>query len=66
MFQFESFAAFVEMGGHGPYVWSAYVIALSLLASLVIMPLRRKRMLLKQIAREQRRAQAAQQRSEEV
>lgn len=55
MFQFESIQEFIQMGGHGPYVWSAYVISLSVLIWLIVSPLRRKTKLLKDIAREQQR-----------
>ena len=60
MFQFESIQEFIQMGGHGPYVWSAYVISLSVLIWLIVSPLRRKTKLLKDIAREQQRDLARQ------
>jgi heme exporter protein D len=60
MFQFESIQEFIQMGGHGPYVWSAYVISLSVLIWLIVSPLRRKAKLLKDIAREQQRDLARQ------
>lgn len=59
LIQFDSFTAFIDMGGHGPYVWSVYGVALSLMIWLVVRPLRRKRALLLQIERQQRREQAA-------
>lgn len=55
MFQFENIQDFIQMGGHGPYVWSAYVISLSVLIWLIISPVRRKAKLLKDIARQQQR-----------
>lgn len=55
MFQFENIQEFIQMGGHGPYVWSAYVISLSVLIWLIINPIRRKTKLLKDIARQQQR-----------
>lgn len=55
MFQFENIQDFIQMGGHGPYVWSAYVISLSVLVWLVASPIYRKRTLLKDIARQQQR-----------
>jgi len=55
MFQFESIQEFIQMGGHGPYVWSAYVISLSVLIWLIVSPIRRKSKLLKDIARQQQR-----------
>ena len=60
MFQFESIQEFIQMGGHGPYVWSAYVISLSVLIWLIVSPIRRKSKLLKDIARQQQRDLAQQ------
>jgi heme exporter protein D len=34
-FQFESFADFWTMSGHGPFVWSAYAITFAALGYLV-------------------------------
>ncbi len=39
------------MGGHGPYVWSAYGIALAVLVGLVAQPLRRCRATLEAVRR---------------
>lgn len=60
MFQFENIHEFIQMGGHGSYVWSAYVISLSVLIWLIISPIRRKTKLLKDIARQQQRDLAKQ------
>jgi len=43
---FESIEALIAMGGHGPYVWSAYSITLVVLVGLVVAPLRRRRQFL--------------------
>jgi len=47
------------MGGHGPYVWSAYGVAVLVLVWLVVAPLRRCATVLesvrKAVAREQKR-----------
>ncbi|MBK6961426.1 MAG: heme exporter protein CcmD [Gammaproteobacteria bacterium] len=37
------------MGGHGPYVWSAYGVALVVLVWLVVQPLRRRAAILKSV-----------------
>ncbi len=66
MIQFDSFSAFIQMGGHGPYVWSVYLIALFIMTCLVVRPLHRKRVLLKQIERKQRREQVAESAGQEV
>lgn len=36
---FDSVGEFIAMGGHGPYVWSAYGIALVVLMLNVVVPL---------------------------
>jgi heme exporter protein D len=46
MFQFENFDAFISMGGHGPYVWGAYGLSLTIMTWLALAPLRRQRVLL--------------------
>jgi heme exporter protein CcmD len=40
---FDSLNAAWDMAGHGPYVWSAYLITLAVVASLIILPHRRAR-----------------------
>ena len=42
-FKFDSFDAFMSMGGHGVFVWSVYALTLIVLVSLLVAPLRRKR-----------------------
>lgn len=59
--QFDSLQAVWHMGGHGPYVWSAYLICAVVLALLVWAPLaRRRRFLAEQRGIEHRRAGRAQ------
>ncbi len=48
---FDSFAAFLDMGGHGFYVWTCYALTLLLLMLNVLLPLFKK----KHILNEQRR-----------
>lgn len=45
---FESFEALLEMGGHGPYVWAAYLITLTVMFCLVWTPLQRHRRFLRE------------------
>ncbi|PCC97433.1 heme exporter protein CcmD [Halopseudomonas pelagia] len=45
----------LAMGGHGPYVWSAYLITLVVLVLNVVLPLRAHRRLLQVEARRRRR-----------
>lgn len=58
--QFDSLAELWAMGGHGPFVWSAYAIALMVLIGIVWAPwARRRRFLAQQRQIERRRAQQA-------
>lgn len=55
--QFDSLQALWQMGGHGPFVWSAYAIALATLGSLIWAPLaKRRRFFAEQRSIEQRRS----------
>jgi heme exporter protein D len=47
-FQFESFADFLAMNGHGIYVWACYAIAYSILIYLTVSPILEKKSFLKQ------------------
>lgn len=58
MFQFDSLNEFIQMGGHGPYVWASYVISLAVLVWLIVSPLLRKRKLIQEVVREQCREAA--------
>lgn len=62
---FDSFAAALAMDGHGAYVWSAYVIALVVLAYLIWSPLRRRQVLEKNLRADFRRAELLAERSGE-
>lgn len=61
--QFDSWAAFFEMGGHGVFVWSVYVLVLLVLAFLTWLPLHRKRSFFIQQSMLARREQALQERA---
>jgi len=63
MFQFESINDFIQMGGHGYYVWSAYLISLSVLIWLIVSPLQRKRKFMREMVRQQQREMARQETS---
>lgn len=52
---FESFSAFLAMGHHGPYVWSAYGIALAMIVSNAWLAWRSVRTARLEIARQLRR-----------
>ena len=58
LMQFENLSALWEMQGHGPFVWSAYAIAIAVLLGIVWSPLsRQRRFFAEQRQSEQRRAQ---------
>lgn len=48
---FDSWSEVLEMGGHGPYVWSVYLITLLVLAYLAWSPVARHRRQLRNILR---------------
>jgi heme exporter protein D len=60
---FDSFSAALAMDGHGGYVWSAYLIATVAIALILILPKRKERQILAQLAAELRRQQAPSQSS---
>ena len=60
--QYDSFAAFLQMGGYGFFVWGAYLVCSMVLLALVIEPAINKRRLFKQLekrAARERRIEAA-------
>ena len=59
MFQFESLADFISMGGHGPYVWSAYVITLTGFVYLVWAPVKAYRDMVKRELKKKSREENA-------
>lgn len=54
----------VHMGGHGPYVWVSYGVAVLVLLWLVVAPVMQRRRLLADIARRARREAAGQPRTD--
>lgn len=57
-FQFESLYDFLQMNGHGPYVWACYAIVVLVMIYLVAAPSwRKKRFLQRERARLKRLAQ---------
>jgi len=43
----ENWVDFLEMGGHAPYVWGSYVVALGLMAAESLLLIMRRRNILK-------------------
>ena len=53
-FQFSSFAEFLAMAGHGPYVWVCYLVTFIAIAYLFAGPIVAQKRLLKTLARQQK------------
>lgn len=53
--QFDNLADFLQMSGHGVYVWSAYIIVTITIVYLVWSPLARKRRIITEQQRRLRR-----------
>ncbi|RLA49058.1 MAG: heme exporter protein CcmD [Gammaproteobacteria bacterium] len=53
---FDSFDALLTMGGHGGFVWSAYLITILVMAAILIAPGRRRKKFLRQLAGELKRS----------
>jgi heme exporter protein D len=49
---FDSLQGLLMMNGHGMYVWSAYLAAIAIIMTLLVVPMRRRARLLQQLARE--------------
>lgn len=58
-FYFDSWAEFLRMGDHGPYVWACYLITWVVLAYLLISPVVRQRRWIRRQAALQRRTATA-------
>ena len=59
--QFDSFSAFIDMGGYGFYVWLSYGVATALLLLLIISSVSGHKQVIKDIALRQKREQALRQ-----
>lgn len=47
-FQFDSLQAFMDMGGHGPYVWACYGLTFAAVLFLIVEPRIQKKRFIKQ------------------
>ncbi|MEE8057599.1 MAG: heme exporter protein CcmD [Pseudomonadales bacterium] len=64
--QFDNFAAFLAMEGHGVYVWPVYCVGLIVMVTLLVIPLRKKRRFFIQESMRQRREQLNNEQSRDV
>jgi heme exporter protein D len=56
---FDSLHAVLVMGGHGVYVWTSYLVSTMVIIAVLLVPLHRRKRLLRQLAAELKRAQGA-------
>ena len=49
---FDSLSDFINMGGHGLYVWSCYAITLLLMAASIVLPWFNLKRIRKQLSRQ--------------
>ncbi len=52
---FDSFNELIDMGGHGPYVWACYAIALTILVFNIVSPLMAKKQFMSELSRRLKR-----------
>jgi heme exporter protein D len=66
--QFSTFSEFINMGGHGLYVWLAYGIALAIITANILMPILARKALINNLVRRARREkhQASRQESQKL
>jgi heme exporter protein D len=53
---FDSVDALLTMGGHGAFVWTAYLITILVIAAILIAPVRRRKKFLRQLVGELKRS----------
>tara|TARA_R110002072_G_scaffold172728_5_gene327089 strand:- start:36208 stop:36417 length:210 start_codon:yes stop_codon:yes gene_type:complete len=54
---FESFDSFINMGGHGLYVWLSYGVGLCVFVIALTAPLMKRKSIIKELSQLQRRKQ---------
>lgn len=59
-FQFDSLQAFLQMGGHGPYIWMCYLFVLVVWGYLALAPTLQTKAFFKEERRRQERREALQ------
>jgi heme exporter protein D len=65
MIQFSSFQEFIEMGGYAFNVWSVYALFTVFLAANLLLPMRRRKQLLRELKRRRIAAEQMQKNTEE-
>jgi heme exporter protein D len=65
MIQFSSFQEFIEMGGYAFNVWSVYALFTVFLVANLLLPMRRRKQLLRELKRRRIAAEQMQKNTEE-
>ncbi|SIS47140.1 heme exporter protein CcmD [Neptunomonas antarctica] len=53
--QFETISEFIDMNGHGLYVWVSYGLGIAIIIGNIVLPLFTRKELIKNLARRMRR-----------
>ena len=64
--QFDSFSAFINMGGYGFYVWLSYGVSVTALALLIFSSISNHKKIKQQIVQRQKREEKFRQAAEQV
>lgn len=63
---FENLTSLLQMDGHGIYVWPAYLVTICMIILLLVLPIRRRKRALQQVANEIRREQRMKNNAQEI
>ena len=55
---FDTFSQAMHMDGHGVYVWTVFAVSLLVVAGMLLLPRRREKSVLKEVAGDMRRKRA--------
>ncbi|ARU57257.1 inner membrane protein [Oleiphilus messinensis] len=58
--EFASLSEFLEMGGHGPYVWTAYAVTIVIMIANIVSPILKRKAIIKKQAQKLRRERLSQ------
>ena len=56
---FESFADFLDMGGHGLYVWLCYGLGLLIIVMNLLLPMQQSKQVIRELRRRLRREEGS-------
>ncbi|MCG8613130.1 MAG: heme exporter protein CcmD [Pseudomonadales bacterium] len=58
--EFASLSEFLEMGGHGPYVWASYAVTIVIMIANIVSPILKRKAIIKKQAQKLRRERLSQ------